>query len=408
MSERERIVIVGGGPAGLATAESYRANGGTGEVTLLAGESRPPYERPPLSKDYLRGESSSNELAMREPGWYRENRIDLKLGIAVRDVDTDAGEVAAANGRVWPFERCVLATGSHAAMPDIPGLDNPAVRTLRRVEDSERLAAETGPGVKVAVIGSGFIGCEIAVSLRARGADVAMLTDEEAPQAARLGTEAGRKIAAWLEEAGVDLRCGSALDSVEPGAEAAVLLRTADGTELEADLAVIALGAARNTALAETAGLEMRDGLVVADSSMQTSHERVLAAGDIALAKNDAAGRHLPVEHWGEALNHGRAAGATLAGEPDPWAAVPGFWSEISDRALKQVAWGDGFDAAEFAEHEDGAFTVRYFSDGEMVGALTHGRDEDYEQARAELEGSAELEAGAQVDRAGERESSGS
>jgi NADPH-dependent 2,4-dienoyl-CoA reductase/sulfur reductase-like enzyme len=385
MNSRERIVIVGGGPAAQATAKSYRDHGGGGDVTILAAESRPPYQRPPLSKEYLRGEADEPELPLCPPSWYREADVSLQLGTRVKSLDLAATRVVDERGRSWPFDRCVLATGSSPAVPEIKGIDHTAVRTLRRVEDADRLIAETGPSVTVAVVGSGFIGCEAAVSLAARGAEVSLVTDEEAPQIDRLGEEASARIGSWIEEAEVELHCGSGVEAVGDGDHGGVRLRT-ESAELETDLALIALGAARNTELAADAGIELEDGLVSVDACMRTGREGILAAGDIALAMNAAAGRRLPVEHWGEALNHGETAGATLAGAEKPWAVAPGFWSVIGERTLKQVAWGDGFERAELETDGDEAFAIRYFNGRELVGVLAHDCDDAYEAGREQLE----------------------
>jgi NADPH-dependent 2,4-dienoyl-CoA reductase/sulfur reductase-like enzyme len=247
-----------------------------------------------------------------------------------------------------------------------------------------RYRAETAESV--IVIGSGFIGCESAASLALRGLNVTLVTDEAVPQEQRLGTEAGTCIEAWLKQLGVDLVTGAAVEEI---GEYRVHVPGRD--PLEAELILMAAGVKPCAGLAERAGVALQDGRIVVDASMRTSTEGVLAAGDVALAFNAAAKRHLAVEHWGEALKMGEIAGRTLAGEDAEWDVAPGFWSSIGEHTLKYVAWGDGYDETRFDDHGDGAFTVTYGRDGTTVGVLTHERDEDYEAGRERVETGAPL-----------------
>jgi hypothetical protein len=176
----ERIVIVGGGPAAQAAAQACREAGGAGPVTILAREADPPYERPPLTKDFLRGESGRDALPLVDRGWYAERAIDLRTGVEVTELDLSASMARAADGEMFPFERLLLATGADPLVPPIPGADGSGVQTMRRVGDAERLA-ELGRGAQALVVGSGFIGCEAAASLAMRGAAVTMATLEAAP-----------------------------------------------------------------------------------------------------------------------------------------------------------------------------------------------------------------------------------
>jgi 3-phenylpropionate/trans-cinnamate dioxygenase ferredoxin reductase subunit len=183
MSEEHGIVIVGGGPAAHAAAAAYRQAGAAKPVTVLAAELDLPYERPPLSKDYLAGESSRGDLALEPSDWYRQHQIEVVLGTTVSELDLEAGEARAEDGRRWPFDRCLLATGARPLLPDVPGATGPDVRRLRTIADSERLAALAGS--RLLVVGSGFIGCEAAASLARRGATVTIATLEASPQLER-------------------------------------------------------------------------------------------------------------------------------------------------------------------------------------------------------------------------------
>jgi 3-phenylpropionate/trans-cinnamate dioxygenase ferredoxin reductase subunit len=376
------IVIAGGGPGAHAAAGAYREAGGSGPVTILATELELPYERPPLTKEYLRGESSRGDLALEPAGWYREREIEVVLGAPVTALDLEAGEARTEDGRRWPFERCLLATGARPLVPDLPGADGPDVRQLRTVADSEQLAALSGN--RVLLVGSGFIGCEAAVSMALRGAEVTVATLERRPQLERLGEQVAERIAAWLEECGITLLAEAKLKEIvaERGGAAA---HFEDGRAREADAVVLALGVVRNDSLAATAGVEVDEGVPV-DAAMVSSDPRLLAAGDVAFAHNSTAGRRLRVEHWGEALNQGEVAGRTLAGAEASWDGAPGFWSVLGERTLKYAGWGDGWDEIQFEPGEGESFAARYGKGGELVGVLAHDDDGAYEDGKRAIE----------------------
>jgi NADPH-dependent 2,4-dienoyl-CoA reductase/sulfur reductase-like enzyme len=237
------------------------------------------------------------------------------------------------------------------------------------------------------VVGSGFIGCEAAASLSMRGIAVTLVSDEDIPHATRLGEEAGRRIQGWLEEHRVQLELGHGVDAIECG----VTVRTPTAALPDADLVLMASGVRPRGELAEAAGLATHAGRIVVDERMRASAHGVLAAGDVAWARNAAAGRHLGVEHWGDALAMGEIAGRTAAGEDATWDEAPGFWSTIGTRTLKYVAWGDGYDEARFAQRPAGGWSVWYGRDGVTVGVLAHDADEDYERGRELVESGAPL-----------------
>ena len=386
---QERIVIVGGGPAGLSTARAYREAGGSGAVTILTTEPYPPYNRPPLTKDYLRGETSREELPMEPERWYEENGVDLRLTTRASSVDRDRRVVETEDGE-FPYDVCVLATGSEPVRLPVPGADDPDIMVMRTIENSTRLQARIREGSPVVVVGSGFIGCEAAASLSMRGAEVTLVSLEERPQIERLGDAVADRIEGWLEGYGVGLRCGSSVAGIErrnSGYEVGI----EDGPTLSAETVLFGTGVRPRTELAEKAGLEVVEGGVVSDSSMRTSAPGVFAVGDISYAYNEAAGRRLHVEHWGEALNHGKVAGVVISGGEAVWDVAPGFWSTIGERTLKYIAWGDGVDDARFVDHGGEAFTCWYGREGVCVGVLTHEHDEDYERGRELVESGAPL-----------------
>lgn len=375
------LLVVGGGPAALAAARAYRDAGGAGAVLLLSDDTAPPYERPALSKDYLRGGTEESALPLEDAGFYTGRGIELALGEAVTGLDPTARTVTLAGGRVLDYQTCVLATGGASKPLPVPGADDPEVRQLRSVASARELRSAAASARTAVVVGSGFIGCEVAASLAVRGLRVTQVTDEAVPQAGRLGADAGGWIAGWLRGAGVRLRTDSAVGSV--AADRVVL---AGGEEIAADLVLMAAGMRPRAELAEAAGVRVRDGRVLVDEHMRTGVDGLLAAGDLVRAFNAAAGRHLAVEHWGEALAMGEVAGTTAAGGEASWAQAPGFWSGIGDRVLKYVAWGDGWDSTRPVEHGGGAFTVWYGRDGVTVGVLTHEADDDHERGRELVE----------------------
>jgi 3-phenylpropionate/trans-cinnamate dioxygenase ferredoxin reductase component len=393
VNQKDQIVIVGGGPAGLSVARAYREMGGRGRLILLTGEPYSPYRRPPLTKEYLRGEISRDELPIESPRWYRENGVELRTTTLVTELDRDRGVVETENGEEIPYDACVLATGSEPIRPTVPGANDPEVLVMRTIENSERLQSRAVGGSRAVVIGSGFIGCEAVASLSLRGVEVTLISQEEGPQKERLGEDASRRIQGWLEGYGVDLRMGTDVESIERrdgGFEVAVT----GGEPIPSQTVLLAAGARPRTRLAEEAGLEMERGGVVTNSSMRTSAPGIFAVGDIAFAINEAAGSRQKVEHWGDALNHGRVAGTVLAGGEAAWSEAPGFWSTMGDKTLKYWAWSGGWDEARFVEKdgpEDEAFAVWYGRERATVGVLAHNADKDYEEGRELIERGAPL-----------------
>jgi NADPH-dependent 2,4-dienoyl-CoA reductase/sulfur reductase-like enzyme len=380
VSERLALLVIGGGPAGLSAARSYREAEGAGPVAIVADEHRMPYRRPPLTKELLRGESGEDELPLESETWLAEHGVGLISGRAVA-LDPARREVMLSGGRTLSYERCVLTTGAEPKRLPIPGADDPAVRVLRTFDHLLQIDRRLPSADSVVVIGSGFIGCEIAASLRSRGKAVTLVSDEEAPNAARLGTEAANEIARWLLQDGVELKLATEVEAIERHGES--LEVTAGTSRLSSPLVIMAAGVAPRSELAACAGLELEGGAVPTDSGMRTEREGLLAAGDLCFAQNTIAGRRLRVEHWGDALGQGAVAGSTAAGVEAGWSEVPGFWSTIGPRTLKYAAWGDGYDQARMDRHNGGGFTVWYAHQHRLVGVLTHEADEDYERGQA-------------------------
>ena len=349
---------------------------------MITEDLHPPYARPPLTKDFLRGESETADLWLCEDDWFGDNQVTLATDTRVVAVDPRGRQVlTSADQAPMAYAELVLATGSSPQPLSVPGADDCELVHVRDLTSGRRLRriAEERAG-RVVVIGSGFIGCEASAGLAARGVETVLVTDEDVPHARRLGTEAGNRIAGWLRAAGVDLRTGSELARIERS-EHGWRLRLADDAVIDAAYVVCAGGARPRLELAESAGLRVANGGVVADSSLRTSDPHIRVAGDIAYAMNVAAGRQLRVEHWGDAETQGEIVGSGLAGTPAQWDAAPGFWSTIGDHTVKYSAWGDGFDDYEL-RGEDDSWTIWYRHGSELAGVLTHNDDEAYERGQ--------------------------
>ena len=385
MSDSYELLVVGGGPAGLSAARSYRGAGGQGPVAIVADEQRMPYRRPPLTKELLRGEIDESELALEEEPWLAEQGISLIAGRGVA-LNAESREVTLSGGRALRYGRCLLATGAEPTRLPVPGADDPGVRVVRTLDHVRELTARLTAGDPVVVIGSGFLGCEIAASLTMRGQRVTLVSDEPSPNERRLGPEAGRLIERWLTALGVSLTLGAEVQRIERRGGALHVI--AGPAHLCAPVVVMATGVAPRSELLDGAGASApSDGAIAVDASMRTAVDGILAAGDVARAHNVTAGRALRVEHWGDALGQGAIAGSVAAGVDAAWSEVPGFWSTIGRRTLKYAAWGDGYDTASLAPAPDGeGFTVWYGREGRLVGVLAHDVDESYARGRELIE----------------------
>ncbi len=370
------LVIVGGGPTGHAALKAYRAAGSAGRVVMISEDTAAPYHRPPLSKDFLRGESGEDALPLEPLAFYRDGDTELMLADSVVAVDPLARTVIFRSGGHLRYEKCILATGCEPVQLDVPGAGT-ALR-LRWLEQGRRLRQRAQTARSAVVIGSGFIGCEAAMSLAQRGLSVTMVSPEPAPQLRRLGAAASVLITEWLEGEGVEIHREAKVVEVGQGRT----VRLSDGAVLTTDLVLSAVGVLPRIELAEKIGADLRDGRVLVDERMRTSVPDLLAAGDVVMAYNTGAQRHLAVEHWGEAERMGEIAGTTAAGGRDQWSNPPGFWSEIGNHTLKYSAWGDGFDEAVPVHRDNGGLTVWYLKNGVTVGVLTSEADDDYDRGQ--------------------------
>ena len=371
------LVVVGSGPGGLAAVRAFRKQDAETAVTMITADPYPPYARPPLTKDFAQGATDLDDLWLTEPGWFDAQRVELRLGTTVTGLDTARQQLRLADGTSLTYADVVLATGSRPSPLPVVGGADPDLIYVRDLVSGSRLRGLSGSGGgRVAVIGSGFIGCEAAASLALTGMQVVLVSAEVLPQEERLGPDAGREIRSWLSAVGVELLLGTPLAAVRRR-DGDFELELADGVVLQVCEVIAAGGAHPAVELAEKAGLTLEQGGVRVDASLRTSAPHVFAVGDIAFAEHPSAGRHLRVEHWGDAEQHGTVAGTVAAGGVARWEDPPGFWSSIGERTLKYAAWGDGHDESEFSGAPD-RWRVWYRRGSEICGVLTHNDDEAY------------------------------
>jgi 3-phenylpropionate/trans-cinnamate dioxygenase ferredoxin reductase subunit len=346
-TDTQRLVIVGAGHAGSELALSARQSGWAGAITLLGDEPVLPYQRPPLSKAWLAGQVDAEGLLLRPRSAYEAAGVNLLGGLRMLGIEREHKRIALSDGSVLPYDKLALCLGGRARPLVCPGLaagDRPAnLHTLRHMADAEGIRAQLRPGVRALIIGGGYVGLELAASLRGLGAEVVLL--EAQPRV--LARVAGPAVSAFYEglhrAAGVDLRTGVQLESVEQEGGRIRAVRLSDGTRLQPDLVIAGLGMLANTEAAIAAGLAEEAGIPV-DENACTSDPDVLAAGDCTLQFNAAYGRQLRIESVPNALEQARAAGGWLGGKPRPNRAVPWFWSDQYGLKLQMAGLSQGHD----------------------------------------------------------------
>ncbi|MEQ6897544.1 FAD-dependent oxidoreductase [Microbacterium sp. KR10-403] len=327
------MVIIGGGLAAGGAAETLRSEGYEGDITVIADEAHSPYQRPPLSKGFLKGEEGLDAVILHSDDWYREQHIDVRTGLAATAVHPDAHTVDLADGTTLGYDKLLLATGSSPRVLPIPGHDLPGVHMLRRLDDSEALKAQlSGGGRKLVLIGSGWIGMEVAATARQLGNEVVILERDPVPLAVALGDEMGNVFRRLHEENGVDLRTSVNVERIE-GADRATGV-VVDGETVPADLVLIGVGAIPNTKLAEDAGIDVDHGILT-DPSLRTSAADVLAAGDVANAMHPVLGQRLRSEHWANALNGGPVAAKVMLGQDAEHDMIPYFYTDQFDLGME-------------------------------------------------------------------------
>ncbi|WP_330253023.1 FAD-dependent oxidoreductase [Nocardia sp. NBC_00565] len=341
MTSDQRFVIVGGGLAAAKLAEALRDNDFAGTVTLISAEDYLPYERPPLSKEHLAGKKSLEEFTV-EPGqWYRDHHIDVRLGTEVGAVDRTAKTVTLPDGSTLGYDKLALATGATPRRPPIPGVDARNVYTLRTIDDSDTLIDLFGTARRIVIIGAGWIGLEVASAARAAQVEVTIVESAELPLLGALGPEMGRVFADLHREHGVDFRFGAQVGEItthQVETDLATGVRLADGTVIEADAVLVAIGARPNNELAADAGLAIDSGVLV-DAGLATSDPDIVAVGDIAEQQHPVLGRRIRVEHWANALNQPAVAAQTMLGKPASYERLPYFFTDQYDLGMEYTGY---------------------------------------------------------------------
>jgi 3-phenylpropionate/trans-cinnamate dioxygenase ferredoxin reductase component len=354
MNNKPSFIIVGGGMAGAIAAQTLREEGFDGSITLLSQEPNLPYERPPLSKDYLQGNADRDSIFVHPESWYAEHAVELSLGGAVTSLDPAARTVATTTGTQLRYDKLLLTTGSKPRRLDLPGADLDGVYYLRNVEDSERIKIKFSSAKRAVIIGGGWIGLETAAAARAAGLDVTILVSGDLPLQHVLGSEVAPIFAELHRSHGVDLRYRTTAVELTRRHGTVTGAKLSDGKKIDADMIIIGIGAIPRIELAAAAGLKIDNGIVV-DEHLRTSDPDIFAAGDIAHAYNPRLGRHTRVEHWANARRQGAVAAKSMLGQDALDLRPSYFFTDQYDLSMEYT--GDigpaGYDQVIFRRHAD-------------------------------------------------------
>lgn len=361
-------MIVGGGLAAARTAEQLRRSEYSGPVTIVSDEDHLPYDRPPLSKEVLRAET--DDVTLKPAEFYAENDITVLLGNGARAVDTAAQNLTLADGSQLPYDELVIATGlvpkRIPSFPDLPG-----IHVLRNFDESLALRKEAATAKHAVVVGAGFIGCEVAASLRKLGVDVVLVEPQPAPLASVLGEQIGELITRLHRAEGVDVRCGVGVAGVQ-GDDRVRKVTLSDGAEVDADVVIVGIGSRPNTDWLEGSGISVDNG-VVCDDAGRASAPHVWAIGDVA-SWRDQVGGQVRVEHWSNVADQARVLVPTMLGQqPASAVTVPYFWSDQYDVKIQALGEPEATDTVHIVEDDGRKFLAYYERDGVVVGVVGGG-----------------------------------
>jgi 3-phenylpropionate/trans-cinnamate dioxygenase ferredoxin reductase subunit len=372
MATSETFVIVGAALAGAKGAEALRDQGFDGRLVLIGEEPERPYERPPLSKGYLSGKEDRESVFVHPQHWYAEHQVDLRLSVAATRIDRDARQVELSDGTTVGYDKLLLTTGASPRRLPVPGADADGVHYLRTIGDSEKIRALLADGVRLAVIGAGWIGLEVSAVAREAGAQVTVVEMAELPLLRVLGPEVAQVFADLHRSHDVDLRLKTQLSAISTENGRATGLTLADGSQITADAVLAGVGAAPNTELASAAGLEVDDGILV-DAGLRTSDPDIFAAGDVANAVHPLLGKRIRVEHWANALKQPKTAATSMLGGEASYVDLPYFYTDQYDLGMEYVGFVEpgGYDEVVFrgdvAERE---FIAFWLSGGRVLAGM--------------------------------------
>ncbi|HSK49079.1 MAG TPA: FAD-dependent oxidoreductase [Solirubrobacterales bacterium] len=384
MPDREvDFLLIGGGLAGASCAAELRKRGADGSILLVGRESEPPYERPPLSKEYLRGEAERADAYVNPPSWYGENGVELRSGANVMSLDPEARTARLQGGEEVRFGQALIATGAVVNILRVEGAENEGIHYLRAYGNSDAIRKDAEAAKRVVLIGGSYIATEVAASLTANGIPCALVMIEEVALSRSFGVEAGRWFQAKLEEHGVEVHSGEELEAFEGDGRVKAVV-TKSGLVVEGEAVIVGAGVRPDAMLAQRAGIEVGDGGIVCDSQLRTSAAGIYAAGDCCSYESVVHGRRVHVEHWDVAMQQGMHAARNMLGEGADYDVVPYFFSDLADWAsLEYVGPAVDWDEEVWrGDRETGEFSVWYLKDGRVAGALSVGRSEDLAEAR--------------------------
>jgi 3-phenylpropionate/trans-cinnamate dioxygenase ferredoxin reductase subunit len=388
-------LLVGGGMASAHCAAELRKRGADGSILLVGREPEPPYERPPLSKEYLRGEAKRADAYVNPAAWYEQNGVELLTGRNAMSLDPAARTAKLQGGEEVGFGKALLGTGAMVNILRVEGAENEGIHYLRAFGNSDAIRADAEAAQRVVLIGGSYIGTEVAASLTAKGVKCTIVMIEEVALSRTFGEKAGRWFQGLLESKGVEVLGGEELEAFEGDGRVRAVL-TKSGRAIECDAVVVGAGVRADAMLAERAGLEVDNG-ILCDSKLQTSVEGIYAAGDCCSYESVVHGRRLRVEHWDVAMQQGMHVAANMLGEDRDYEVVPYFFSDLADWASLEYV-GPAYEWEEEiwrGDADSGEFSVWYLKGGRVAGALSVGRPEDLAEARRMLADGVDVSAAA-------------
>jgi 3-phenylpropionate/trans-cinnamate dioxygenase ferredoxin reductase component len=384
MADREvDFLLIGGGMASAHCAAELRRRGAEGSILLVGREPEPPYERPPISKEYLRGDAGREDAYVNPPSWYEENGVELLSARNVMSLDPAARTAKLQGGEEVGFGKALLGTGAMVNILRVEGAENEGIHYLRAFGNADAIRADAEAAEHVALIGGSYIGCEVAASLAAQGKRCTILAMEDVALSRTFGEEAGRWFQERLEAHGVEFRGGETLSAFEgDGRVRAVIAES--GLTVECDTVVVGAGVRPDAMLAQRAGLEVGDGGIVCDAKLETSVPGIYAAGDCCSYESVVHGSRIHVEHWDVAMQQGAHVAANMLGADADYDVVPYFFSDLADWAsLEYVGPAYEWDREVWrGDRDEGEFSVWYLQGERVAGCLSVGRSEELAEAR--------------------------
>jgi 3-phenylpropionate/trans-cinnamate dioxygenase ferredoxin reductase subunit len=384
MADREvDFLLIGGGMASAHCAAELRRRGAEGSILLVGREPEPPYERPPISKEYLRGEASREDAHVHASSWYEENGVELLTARNAMSLDPAARTAKLQGGEEVSFGKALLGTGAMVNILRVEGAENEGIHYLRAFGNADAIRADAEAAEHVVLIGGSYIGCEVAASLAAQGRRCTIIAMEDVALSRTFGEEAGRWFQERLEANGVEFHGGETLSAFEgDGRVRAVIAES--GLTVECDTVVVGAGVRPDAMLAQRAGLEVGDGGIVCDTRLETSAPGIYAAGDCCSYESVVHGRRIHVEHWDVAMQQGAHVAANMLGAAADYEVVPYFFSDLADWAsLEYVGPAYEWDREVWSGDRDrGEFSVWYLQGDRVAGCLSVGRSEELAEAR--------------------------